>query len=58
MPLIKLAAELQKFADQLKASEEKILNFYVAKTGVNKKNINKWRKEVNLRALNSSHFRN
>ena len=39
------ADELQKSADQLKAIEKKIVDFYAAKTGTNKKDLDKWMKE-------------
>ena len=39
------ADELQKSADQLKATEKKIVNFYAAKTGAKKSDLEKWMKE-------------
>jgi len=39
------ADELQKSADQLKAIEKKIVDFYAAKTGAKKSDLDKWMKE-------------
>ncbi len=39
------ADELQKSADQLKAIEKKIVDFYAAKTGAKKEDLDKWMKE-------------
>ncbi len=39
------ADELQKSADQLKAIEKKVVDFYAVKTGANKKDIDQWMKE-------------
>ena len=39
------ADDLQKSADQLKAIEKKIVDFYAAKTGAKKSDLDKWMKE-------------
>ena len=39
------ADDLQKSADQLKAIEKKIIDFYAAKTGAKKGDLDKWMKE-------------